>query len=477
MKRRTFMQKAAIGAAGSVWGIQRAAAQKTGNPNNIRIRELTFKTENYPYRLPMKFGGRVLTDITLVVVTAAVESRSGKRALGRGAMTIGNAWAWPSASLSQAETAAAMAECGQEIIRRAGDFSEWGHPLRLGLDLGELYDAAAAETVRRLQLPEPIPHLAVLNMSSPLEAALFDAYGKLHGANAFALLGPDWLDGGLAPLLGDEFRGEWPDRYFTPLPRPRLPLYHLVGGLDPLTDSDVRERPGDGRPVTLPEWIAAEGIFCFKVKLAGNDLDADVKRFADVGRVVAGTDGPNRNSRRFSADFNEKCPDEDYVLQWLDRIERLDPTSFAALEYIEQPTPRDLNREPVITMNRAAPRVPVVIDESLTDVETFRLAMKRGYSGVALKACKGLARSILFASLAQKENRFLCVQDLTCPGEAFLASAALAAHIPTVRAIEGNARQYCPAANDPFAERFPGIFHVADGTIETALLAGNGVFG
>jgi hypothetical protein len=65
---------------------------------------------------------------------------------------------------------------------------------------------------------------------------------------------------------------------------------------------------------------------------------------------------------------------------------------------------------------------------------------------------------------------FLCVQDLTCPGASFLQSAALAARIPTTAAVEGNARQYCPAASKPWAKKYPSLFKVTDGTVTTGVL-------
>ena len=36
-----------------------------------------------------------------------------------------------------------------------------------------------------------------------------------------------------------------------------MPLYHLVGALDPLEAADVTKPIGDGLPETLPEWIRA----------------------------------------------------------------------------------------------------------------------------------------------------------------------------------------------------------------------------
>ena len=67
-------------------------------------------------------------------------------------------------------------------------------------------------------------------------------------------------------------------------------------------------------------------------------------------------------------------------------------------------------------MHEAAKLKPVVIDESLTDLERLLLAREMGYTGVALKACKGQSQALLMAAAAQKYSMFLCVQDLTCPG-------------------------------------------------------------
>jgi hypothetical protein len=56
-----------------------------------------------------------------------------------------------------------------------------------------------------------------------------------------------------------------------------------------------------------------------------------------------------------------------------------------------------------------------------------------------------------------------------------LHSASLAARVPGVAAIEGNARQYCPAGNRGWAERYPAMFKLTDGTIGTAVLDGPGL--
>jgi len=67
-------------------------------------------------------------------------------------------------------------------------------------------------------------------------------------------------------------------------------------------------------------------------------------------------------------------------------------------------------------MHEAAKFKPVVIDESLIDLESLQLAREMGYTGVAFKACKGQTQTLLLAAAAQKYGLFRCVQDLTAWG-------------------------------------------------------------
>ena len=146
----------------------------------------------------------------------------------------------------------------------------------------------------------------------------------------------------------------------------------------------------------------------------------------------------------YSLDFNEKCPNVEYLLDMLRQVKEKSPAGFDRIQYIEQPTARDLKAHRANVMHEASKLRPVVIDESLTDLESLMLAREMGYTGAALKACKGQSQALLMAAAAQKWKMFLCVQDLTCPGASLIHSAGLAAHVPGVAAIEANARQYVP---------------------------------
>jgi hypothetical protein len=103
----------------------------------------------------------------------------------------------------------------------------------------------------------------------------------------------------------------------------------------------------------------------------------------------------------------------------LQRVREATPRGLDRVLYIEQPTARDLRKDRANVMHAAAGLRPIVIDESLTDLETLLLAREMGYSGVALKACKGQTHAMLMAAAAQKFGMFLCVRfNSTCyPGK------------------------------------------------------------
>jgi L-alanine-DL-glutamate epimerase-like enolase superfamily enzyme len=428
------------------------------------------------FRAPLKFGGRTVDRSLLIDIQVTVETKAGHMAHGQGSMPVGNIWAWPSDKATPEQTQKVMTTFAEEVVELANNYPEYGHPIDLSYHLSGEYFHLAKTLPKRLGVKEEMPELAWLVAASPFDAALHDAYGRAHEMNCFNMLSEEFMSYDLSEYLDENFKGEYLDQYTLRDPKPRLPLYHLVGALDPLTEADVQKRIGDGLPETLGQWIKADGLTHLKIKLAGDNLDWDVDRVLAVEKVAAEAQAQRGCKEWFySCDFNEKCENVAYVLEFLNKIKEQSPAAYGRIQYIEQPTHRDLQAHPENRMHEAAKLKPVVIDESLVDYEALLLSREMGYSGVALKACKGQSDSLLLAAAAQKFGMFLCVQDLTCPGFSFLQSASLAARIPTVAAIEGNARQYCPAPNKTWAKRFPGMFKIKDGTVETALLNGIGL--
>ncbi len=445
-------------------------------PTDVRIEAVRCDYEDHLYRAPIKFGGTAVDRVTLLNVECAIRTRDGRNAVGRGSMPLGNVWSFPSKTLRYDQTIAAMKALAERVRGLFAGYSEYGHPLDVGHTLEPEYFTAAADVTRGLQLAEPIPRLCAFVVASPFDAAVHDAFGKLHGLNCYHTYGPEFVSHDLGHYLGPQFSGDTLDRHVSRVPQPRMPLYHLVGALDPLDTGDVTKPINDGLPETLPQWIDYNGLTHIKIKLNGDDLGWDVERVVRVDRITAVAQKRRGvENWAYSLDFNERCGNVGYLLEFLRLVREQAPRGYERIAYIEQPTARDLAADRHNVMHEASKLRPVVIDESLLDLDSLLLAREMGYTGAALKACKGQTQSLLMAAAAHKFGLFLCVQDLTCPGASLLHSAGLAAHVPGVTAIESNARQYCPGANKPWEERFPGIFRITDGTMATSCLTGVGL--
>lgn len=448
-------------------------------PTALAEYRFELQTESYRYRTPMKFGGRVVNEVSLLNVRCDAKNVAGQTATGLGSMTMGVTWAWPADDVDDATKLEVILKIAQELATACEEDAVTGHPMEISLSLADRRDSLAESVGRQFELTQPVPELAILLAGSPIEAALFDAHGKAACLSAYALLGEDHLPLDLSQMTGDtKYSGVRLDSLISPTPVSTLPLYHLVGALDPLTDADIQSPVGDGLPETLGQWIERNELTHLKIKLNGDDTDWDFDRVVGINQVADETVNRGTSTGRpyfFSLDFNERCADEQYVLDLLDRLKSECPEALSRIQYIEQPTQRDLKRPDAVTMHRVAKRIPVVIDESLTDLNSLNLAVSQGYSGIALKACKGHAEALILGAVARHENLFLCVQDLTCVGTSLLHSASLAAHIPGVAAVESNGRQYCPEGNAAWMDEFGPMFEIRGGEVPTAMLTGPGL--
>jgi L-alanine-DL-glutamate epimerase-like enolase superfamily enzyme len=476
LSRRALLKAAGAAPALAIaaCATRRAPAVAAVRPTDIKVVEANHQFEEYSYRAPYQFGGRSVDRVTLLNVTCRVRTAGGAEAWGFGSMTLGNAWAFPAAS--QDEGLGAMQALAGELRALTAACQERGHPLDLFRALEPEYLRAAAELSRARNLSTPIPKLCTLVVASAFDAAIHDAYGKAFGVSCYDTYNARFMTRELSAYLGPKFTGEYLDRYVPSTPRPRMAVFHSVGAGDPLEAADVRTRIDDGLPNTLEEWIPRDGLIRFKIKLNGGDLAADFERVVRIDRVVNRAQAARGvTDWKYSLDFNEGCPNVAYLLEFLRRFREATPRGFERILYIEQPTARDLQTDRANVMHEAARLRPVVIDESLTDLEALLLAREMGYTGVALKACKGQSQAMLMAAAAQKYGMFLCVQDLTCPGASLIHSAGIAARVPGNAGIEANARQFVPAANRAWEPGFPGLFTIRDGMMNTGQLTGPGL--
>ncbi|MGQ9556062.1 MAG: enolase C-terminal domain-like protein [Anaerolineae bacterium] len=280
----------------------------------------------------------------------------------------------------------------------------------------------------------------------------------------------------LSWYLGKDYQGLYPSQFLRPKYAERVPIFHLVGGLDKLTRAELDDSdPNDGLPNCLQDWIERDGLYCLKVKLRGNDLDWDVERLLAVDAIAAKVLAKQgRDTWCLSADTNEVCASPDYIIEMMARVKAESASAYKRVLYIEQPTARDLRAAPH-DMHALAKVVPVLADESLYDDEMFDLAIALGWSGPALKACKGQSHTILWLAKAAKLGLPYSIQDLTNPGLALLQSVGLAARSYPIMGVEYNSRQYFPWLSPQVRRAHPQAFTVVDGEVSTASLRGPGL--
>src|SRR6476620_8902908 len=301
--QKQVSRRALLGSAAVAPFMSFAATQFT----DIRVDNVSFNFEDYKYRTPIKFGGTEVDRVTLLNVNATVRNAAGKVVKGFGSMPLGNVWSFPSKTMSYDTTLNAMKVLAARIGKITNGYKEFGHPVDINWDLEPLYLKAADEVSKELKLEQPIPKLCTLVVGSPFDAAIHDAFGKLHGRSTYQTYGPDLMRHDLSKYIGPEFKGEYLDRYVMKAPKASMPLYHLAGAVDPITEDDIKKRINDGLPETLPEWVRYNGITHIKIKLNGEDSKWDVDR---VLRVINAAP----SAQHFSMDFNEKCPNVGYLV-------------------------------------------------------------------------------------------------------------------------------------------------------------------
>lgn len=437
----------------------------------MHIREISLHFLPIRLRLPLKFGSQTVQEVTCARVKIRVEDAVGRSAEGWGETPLSAAWVWPEAGLEYVRKEQRLQEFCLTLTRRLHAAGLHGHPFEISHAFQELeLDLLRSEQNLQHELEPPLPHLASLLCLSPFDLALYDAYGHLHQASPFELLTKDHLPRDLGDFLSPEerFRHRRIPEFLTPK-QETLPVWHLVGGLDPLDPSELSTNaPQDGHPVLLRDWIRTDGLRCLKVKLRGNDADWDYDRLVRIGRIAQ-----EEGAYWLSADFNCTVTKPEYVNEILDRLLADEPRTYGMLLYVEQPFPYDLEAHQIDVRSVSA-RKPLFMDESAHDWKYVRLGRTLGWSGVALKTCKTLTGALLSLCWAKSHGMTLMVQDLTNPMLAQIPHVLLAAHTGTIMGVESNGMQFYPAASAPEAAIHPGLYQRRSGVLNLHTLGSTG---
>jgi hypothetical protein len=278
--------------------------------------------------------------------------------------------------------------------------------------------------------------------SSFFERALADAAARLAGADAIALLRQDLLE--IRPAaVHRELEQDDLTRWTRETPPQALAVRHTVGLVDPITAADVPADGwlGDGLPQTLEECVQTYGLRHFKVKVAGRH-DEDLARLKAVAATLDRLIG---EPYIVSLDGNEQYKALGDFARLLEAMARVSALARfrKAIAFVEQPLDRAVALDPDATKGLGALGVPVIVDESDGELDSFKEAVKLGYRGVSTKNCKGIFKSFLNRSLVEKWN------GRRKPGAALFMSAEDLTTLPVI-----------PLQQDLATARALGITHV-----------------
>lgn len=405
----------------------------------ISIVDATVTFQSQPLVGPLHLSSGIIRDATQATASVTVEI-DGCRAVGRGTVYLSDLWAWPDALQTHHERDQTLRRVCENLAgalpTHFRDFKL--HPLEAGLQLHGLARSMATS------LHNP-PDLARSMCASPFDAALHDAVGRALNRSAFELYGDDSSIPGADRYFANGGVCQAIHRMLQPQ-RGTLPAWYVV--------SDTAQLGGE-----LQNAIRRHGYSCFKLKLTGRDIEVDVTRTVDTYRaaLAAGITDP-----RITVDSNEGNPSVESVLDYLERLRAADAAAFEAVQYLEQPTSRNIRRYPHDW--RLVSRLkPVLLDEGLTDLDVLAEAKQQGYSGMALKTCKGHSMLLVCAAWAQQHQMCISLQDLTNPGIALIHAALVGSRLPTINGAELNSPQFTPAANAEFLPRLSDLFEPRNG--------------
>jgi len=366
------------------------------------VEEIRFFERDVVLRLPFRFGAATVTSCPQVYVQARIRLEDGSTSQGSAAEMMIPKWFDKNPALSNEDNFGQLRRALQlarsAYTASAGMQTAWGH-------FASHYQALMGAG-----------HLAGLNPlvtsygPALIDRAVFDAL-CLHHACSFAKAMTANLCG-IAPAdLAPDLRGFDFDAFAgSRQARGRIAARHTVGLADAIEDSEASGAPDDGLPISLEGAIARYGHRHFKLKLCG-DTWADLQRLARIARLV------DPVAELITLDGNEQYPDaaafENFLDAFLAAPQLRDLAARCA--FIEQPIQRAAALEH--DLGRAAARMPLLVDESDSELHSFLDAQPLGYRGVSSKSCKGFYKSVLNAARCAQAGPqgalFMSGEDLT----------------------------------------------------------------
>ncbi|MEX1057995.1 MAG: hypothetical protein WED11_09695 [Natronospirillum sp.] len=418
-------------------------------------------------RLPFRFGVITLREATQVYLRVRVrDAETGLEADGHAAELMVPKWFDKSPDLSEAENV--------DQLRRSVHST-------INLSLSAEEPATAADHAWRLDAMQrqalADENGLVAGFGPALMArAVLDALARLKQVSFYQAIQRN-LQGLTAWHLPADLGGFALDDFLACLqPGSSIALRHTVGLADALSADDIGQRIDDGLPESLSEVIDVYQPDYFKLKVSGNP-DTDLARLTAIAALLE-----RRPGYRITLDGNEQFESPERFADLLDAIEATPALQRLrqALLFVEQPLPRSLALD--CPVHELARRVPLLIDESDSELDSYRRAGELGYQGVSSKNCKGLYRSLLNLARTRHwpgQGWFLSAEDLTTQAGLSVQQDLALVSLLGLGHVERNGHHYVNGMSgamepemDAFARAHPSLYRRDDSGLHLRINAG-----
>ena len=444
---------------------------------SFTVKEILFYERPVKLRLPFKFGVVTLTEAPQAFVRARIEDSKGRSAWGSAAELLAPKWFDKNTALSNED-----------------NFAQLRRSLRLARDAYLASSPASAFDLFAANYPQHIERCAAAGLNqliasfgpALLDRAVLDALCRLEEVSFYRAMQsnlPQIDLGRIAPDMAPGMAGFDMAGFLSRLqPSQAIHARHTVGLVDPLSSTDVTDKPiADGLPETLEQVLAVYGHRYFKIKVGGK-LDEDIDRLCRISAVL----DTLTESYFVSLDGNEQYTDVEVVLElWQALVQRPELDRFrASVLFIEQPIARShaLSQD----VRALAALKPVIIDESDADLDSFVQARELGYSGVSSKNCKGVYRSLLNAARCAQWNAatgnnifFMSGEDLTTQAGLSVQQDLATVCLLGLSHVERNGHHYVDGfGNAPeheawaFLAEQPGLYHLDNSRVRLRIRNG-----
>jgi hypothetical protein len=413
-------------------------------PPRLVVRDIAFFERPVRFVRPFRFGAVVINATPQMFVRAEIEIEGKGTSVGASAELLVAKWFDKRADLSPEETVNELRR--SLVIARDFYLGQKGFETAFGLHARVI--AAQVEACAR----EDIPPLAAAYGPAEIDKAILDAL--LRGVDKNFFDGMAQNIAGIDARLSPDLRDDDIAQFFKERQRlDRVAIRHTVG-----LDDQVEGKGG------VADARENAGARYFKLKLNG-DPEHDTARLKRIGNELATLPF----DYKVTLDANEQYADLAALGALADRLDRdseLSPIA-AKLLYIEQPMPRDITRQSPLG---SLARRDLIIDEADDSYDAFPVARALGYRGISSKSCKGIFKSIVNATRAEKwsaegKKFFISGEDLTCQaGLCVQQDLALGALIGVTHAernghhyVDGFAETPAPEA-EAFLSAHPGLY-------------------